>query len=347
MKALVTGVAGFIAAEVARQLLEAGHEVVGVDNLNDYYDVRLKDYRLSRLLGQPAPAAGRPTRSGHAPGAVVCRADGRFEFRALDIEDGVALDAVFAQHRFDVVFNLAGRAGVRYSLENPHVYLATNTLGTLNILEAMRRHGVKKHVLASTSSLYAGCPMPFREDLPVDTPLSPYAVTKRAAELMAFSYHRLHGIDSTVVRYFTVYGPAGRPDMSVFRFIKWIEEGQPLELFGDGTQARDFTYVDDIARGTILAAKPLGYEVINLGGGQNPVSLQKLIGWIETALGRRAKIAGRPFHSADVKETWADIEKATRLLGWTPQVFVQEGVVRTVKWYRENEELCREIHVGC
>jgi UDP-glucuronate 4-epimerase len=343
MKALVTGVAGFIAAEVARQLLESGHEVVGVDNLNDYYDVRLKDYRLSRLLGQPAPSAGGLTRSGHAPGGVARRADGCFEFRALDIEDGAALDAVFAQHRFDVVFNLAGRAGVRYSLENPHVYLATNTLGTLNVLESMRRHGVKKHVLASTSSLYAGCPMPFREDLPVDTPLSPYAVTKRAAELMAYSYHRLYGIDSTVVRYFTVYGPAGRPDMSVFRFIKWIEEGTPLTLFGDGSQARDFTYVEDIARGTILASKPLGFEIINLGGGRNPVTLQELINWIEAALEQKAVIYSRPFHAADVKETWADIGKASRLLEWIPMVPVRTGISHTVAWHQEHREWLRSI----
>lgn len=345
MKALVTGVAGFIAAEVSRQLLAAGHEVVGVDNLNDYYDVRLKDFRLSQLLGQTAALDGSPVHSSFAGVGSQRRADGEFEFYPLDIEDSAALEALFAAHRFDVVFNLAARAGVRYSLKNPHVYLGTNTLGTLNVLEAMRRHGVKKHVLASTSSLYSGSPMPFREDLPVDTPLSPYAVTKRAAELMAYSYHRLHGIDSTVLRYFTVYGPAGRPDMSVFRFIKWIDEGQPLELFGDGTQARDFTYVDDIARGTILAAKPLGYEVINLGGGRNPVSLQTLIGWIEAALGRKAEIVGRPFHSADVMETWASIEKASRLLGWSPVVPVEKGIRSTVEWHRENREWLQKVQV--
>lgn len=188
MKALVNGVAGFIAAEVARQLLAACHEVIGVDNLNDYYDVRLKDFRLSQLLGRPAALEGSPVSSRFAATGLQRRADERFEFRPLDIEDGVALEALFATHRFDVVFNLAGRASVRYSLDNPHVYLATNTIGTLNVLEAMRRHGVKKHVLASTSSLYAGCPLLFREDLPVDKPLSPYVVTKRAAELMAYSF---------------------------------------------------------------------------------------------------------------------------------------------------------------
>jgi nucleoside-diphosphate-sugar epimerase len=180
----------------------------------------------------------------------------KFTFLALDIENLAALDRLFAEFKFDAVLNLAARAGVRYSMENPHVYLTTNTHGTLNILESMRKHGVKKHVLASTSSLYAGCTMPFTEDLPVNTPLSPYAASKKGAELMAYSYFKLYGLDTTVCRYFTVFGPAGRPDMSIFRFIKWIEAGQPLELMGDGSQSRDFTYVDDIARGTIAALKP-------------------------------------------------------------------------------------------
>lgn len=343
---LVTGVAGFIASRVAELLLDEGHTVVGVDNLNDYYDVRLKDYRLSRLLGRRFEISENPGVSAYRGAFAISANPPRpLHFSAVDIENRADLDRVFSRYQFDAVFNLAARAGVRYSMENPYVYLSTNTLGTLNVLECMRAHGVKKHVLASTSSLYAGCPMPFREDLTVDTPLSPYAATKKAAELMAYSYHKLYGIDSTILRYFTVYGPAGRPDMSVFRFIKWIDEGTPLELYGDGTQARDFTYVDDIARGTILAARPLGYEIINLGGGRNPVTLQTLIGWIEAALGRKAEIAGRPFHSADVKETWADIEKAGRLLGWRPSVSVEEGVARTVAWYREHAALCRTVRV--
>ncbi len=338
MKFLVTGVAGFIASRVAEMLLEQGHTVVGVDNLNDYYDVRLKDYRLSRLLGREFAAGSDPKHSMYSGGGANARQFSfrRFQFRHLDIENIATLEALFAEHRVDAVFNLAARAGVRYSMENPHVYLSTNTQGTLNILECMRRHEVKKQVLASTSSLYAGCPMPFTEDLPVNTPLSPYAATKKAAELMSYSYHKLYGIDTTVVRYFTVFGPAGRPDMSVFRFIKWIDEGKPLELFGDGTQSRDFTYVDDVVRGTILAVKPLGYEVINLGGGRNPISLQTVIAFIEKSLGKSAKIEGKPFHVADVKETWADITKAGRLLGWTPLIPPEEGFQRSVDWYLEN-----------
>lgn len=338
---LVTGAAGFIAAEVCAQLLAAGHTVVGVDNLNAYYDVRLKDWRLARLLGEDGFVLGDDPRRSRYAGAA--RSAGRFHFRPLDTENLAELEALFAEFPFDAVFNLAARAGVRYSLENPHVYLSTNAHGSLNVMEAMRRRGVKKQVLASTSSLYAGCPLPFTEDQPVNTPLSPYAATKKAAELMAYTYHRLFGLDTTVVRYFTVYGPAGRPDMAPFRFIQWIAEGQPLQLFGDGSQARDFTYVDDIARGTILAAQPLGYEIVNLGGGKNPVRLQTLIQFIEQALGRRAVIAGQPFHAADVKETWADIAKAERLLGWKPEVGVEEGFRRTVEWHVANRDWLRAI----
>lgn len=338
---LVTGAAGFIAAKVCEQLLAAGHTVVGVDNLNSYYDVRLKDWRLAQLLGEAEFALGEDRERSLYAGSAV--ASGRFHFRALDLENLAALEALFAEFAFDAVFNLAARAGVRYSIENPHVYLSTNAHGTLNVMEAMRRRGVKKQVLASTSSLYAGCPMPFTEDQPVNTPLSPYAATKKAAELMAHTYHRLFGIDTTVVRYFTVYGPAGRPDMAPFRFIQWISEGQPLQLFGDGTQARDFTFVDDIAGGTILAAKPVGFEIVNLGGGRNPVRLQTLIALIERMTGRSAQIVGQPVHAADVKETWADIAKAERLLGWKPQVTVEEGFRRTVEWHRAHRAWLRQV----
>jgi UDP-glucuronate 4-epimerase len=351
MTYLVTGCAGFIASRVCEMLLEQGHTVVGIDNLNDYYDVRLKDWRLSRLLGSAAlPLGSDPKRSVYAStrelhGCTAAQRHGEFLFKALDIEDLASLEALFAEHKFDGVLNLAARAGVRYSMENPHVYLTTNTHGTLNILECMRKHGVRKHVLASTSSLYAGCAMPFTEDLPVNTPLSPYAASKKGAELMAYSYFKLYGLDTTVVRYFTVFGPAGRPDMSIFRFIKWIEAGQPLELMGDGSQSRDFTYVDDIARGTIAALKPLGYEIINLGGGNNPIKLQTVIAFIEKALGKKAIIDGKPFHIADIKETWADISKAERLLGWKPQVAPMDGFQKSVDWYLANKSWCQHVQL--
>jgi UDP-glucuronate 4-epimerase len=317
---LVTGAAGFIGSKVAEQLLAEGHTVVGVDNMNDYYDVRLKEWRLNGLR--------------HKPG---------FVFHKVDIEDIASLDRIFAEHKFTAVLNLAARAGVRYSMENPHVYVTTNTMGTLNLLECMRKYGVKKQVLASTSSLYAGQKMPFSEDLPVNTPLSPYAASKKAAELMAYSYHKLYGIDVTVVRYFTVFGPGGRPDMSIFRFIKWVDEGKPIELFGDGSQSRDFTYVDDIARGTIAACKEIGYEIVNLGGGNNPISLNQVIAFIETSLGKKATYDYKPFHSADMTETWADISKAERLFGWTPQITPMEGFKRCVDWYLANREWLRDV----
>lgn len=312
-KVLVTGAAGFIASKICDFLLNDGVEVVGVDNLNDYYDVRLKDFRINQLKGRPG-----------------------FTFAKLDIEDKAALDGLFKAHRFDVVFNLAARAGVRYSMENPEIYYSTNTLATMHLMDNMRKYGVKKMVLASTSSIYAGQKMPFQESLAVNEPISPYAATKKAAELMAYSYHYLYGLDISVVRYFTVYGPAGRPDMSIFRFIRWINEGKKIELFGDGSQARDFTYVDDIARGTIAAGKPLGYEIINLGGGKNPISMNTVITKLEALLGKKAVINNHSFHKADIKETWADITKAWNLLGWKPEVSLDEGLERTVRSFREN-----------
>ncbi|MEO1615699.1 MAG: NAD-dependent epimerase/dehydratase family protein [Planctomycetota bacterium] len=311
---LVTGCAGFIASRVARLLLDAGHEVIGIDNVNDYYDPRLKEHRIDGLQCD------------------------RFDFHRVDLESLEQIAPLFDQAGgFDAVFNLAARAGVRYSMENPFIYLTTNSQGNLNLLSEMHRTGTRQYVLASTSSLYAGQKMPFVESLPVNTPISPYAASKKAAEAMAYSFHHLYGIDVSICRYFTVYGPAGRPDMSVFRFIRWIDEGTEIELFGDGEQSRDFTFVDDIARGTIAAAKPLGYEIINLGGGGTPVSLNRLIAMIEQRLGKKAKINHQPFHKADMVSTSADISKAKELLGWQPIVSLEEGLAASVDWYLENK----------
>jgi nucleoside-diphosphate-sugar epimerase len=320
-KVLVTGVAGFIANKTAEFLLNDGVEVVGIDNMNDYYDVRLKEHRLEGIISNP-----------------------KFTFKKIDIENKKDLAELFNSHKFDAVLNLAARAGVRYSMENPDVYMSTNAQGTLNLLNEMKKHEIKKMVLASTSSLYAGQPMPFNEDLPVNTPISPYAATKKAAEVMAYSYHFLYGIDVSVVRYFTVYGPAGRPDMSIFRFIKWIDEGKSLELFGDGGQSRDFTYVDDIARGTIAALKSVGYEIINLGGGNNPISLNTVIDMIEKMLGKKAVIENKEFHIADIKETWANISKAERILGWKPQVSFEDGIRKSVDWHNKYKHLNFELN---
>lgn len=310
---LVTGAAGFIGSKTAERLLERGDAVVGIDNMNDYYDVRLKEERVEAL-----------TRFG------------AFTFRKLDIEDLGALEALAAEYRFDAVVNLAARAGVRYSMDNPFIYMSTNAMGTLNLLDLCRKRGIGKFVLASTSSLYAGQEMPFSETLAVNTPISPYAASKKAAEAMSYSYHYLYGIDVTVVRYFTVYGPSGRPDMSVYRFIKWIEEGTPLEVFGNGSQSRDFTYVDDIAEGTVRALRPLGFEVINLGGSE-PHRLDEMIGLVEKYTGKKARIDHKPFHKADIMATWADTGKAERLLGWKATVGLEEGIRRSVEWWRSRK----------
>lgn len=309
-KVLLTGAAGFIGAKTAQLLLKRGVEVVGIDNLNDYYEVSLKKQRLSEIK------------------------DSKFHFSPIDIEDKAALQTLFSQHKFDVVFNLAARAGVRYSMENPDIYMSTNAQGTLNLLECMRQSGTKKFVLASTSSLYAGQPMPFKEDLAVNTPISPYAASKKAAEVMAYTYHYLYKLDVSVVRYFTVYGPAGRPDMSPYIFADKLLKGEVLPVFGDGSQSRDFTFVDDIAEGTILAAKELGYEIINLGGGNNPYTLHQMIALMEKYSGKKAMLKLSDKIAADMDVTWADISKAKSLLGWEPKISFEEGIKRLMEWHQ-------------
>ncbi|MEM0969069.1 MAG: NAD-dependent epimerase/dehydratase family protein [Verrucomicrobiota bacterium] len=317
---LVTGAAGFIASRVCRLLLDDGFFVVGVDNYCDAYDVRLKRHRLDQFLEED-----------------------RFSFHEVDIEDRGGLRSLFEANSFDAILNLAARAGVRYSMENPYIYLSSNGMGTLNVLELMREFGVKKHVLSSTSSLYAGQPMPYVETAPVNEPISPYAASKKAAEVMTYTYHHLHGIDSTVVRYFTVYGPASRPDMAMLRFIRWIDEGIPITMYGDGEQSRDFTYVDDIARGTIAAMKPVGYEIINLGGGKQPVTMNLIISELEKRLGKKAEVDYQEAHIADMRETWADIQKAKDLLGWGPTISLEEGLDQTVQWHRDHRDLALSL----
>jgi nucleoside-diphosphate-sugar epimerase len=321
---LVTGAAGFIASKVSELLLERGDRVVGVDNLNDAYDVRLKQWRLERLRGREG-----------------------FTFREGDIVDRAFVESVTGSTGgVDGVVNLAARAGVRQSVENPWVYFDTNVTGTLNLLDGCVRHGIGKFVLASTSSLYgADNPRPYKEDANTDRPLSPYAASKKGAEALCYTYHYLYGIDVTVVRYFTVYGPAGRPDMSLFRFVQWISEGRPVLVFGDGRQERDFTFVDDIARGTIAGLAPLGYEIVNLGSDE-PVVLADAVALVEELTGKRAQIRREPRHPADVLATWADIGKAERVLGWRPQTRFREGVERLVHWYGENQSWASEIRTG-
>ena len=321
LRVLVTGCAGFIGARVCELLLAAGHDVTGIDSLNDAYDVRLKQWRLARLL----------QRTG-------------FEFHQSDITDRMALQRSTTEHlSFDAVINLAARAGVRYSVENPWVYYEANTIGTLNLLEFCRARGIGKFVLASSSSLYGNdSPLPFREDTNTDRPLSPYAASKKAAETLCYTYHALYNLDVTIFRYFTVYGPAGRPDMMPFRLVQWISEGRPVTVYGDGTQSRDFTYVDDIARGTIAGLQPLGYEIINLGSDQ-PVKLMDLIRMVEDQVERKAVLVYRPRHPADVTATWADIGRARRLLDWQPKIALRDGVAQLVAWYRSERDWARNL----
>lgn len=331
MNLLVTGCAGFIGAKVAELLLAQGHTVVGIDNLNESYDVRLKHWRLEHL-------AGRASWSFHQ-GDIADRA-GLFKLLDSATRNG---PAQAGPQPFDGVMNLAARAGVRQSVLDPASYLRTNIVGTLNLLDFCKERGVRKFVLASTSSLYgANNPCPFSEDANTDRPLSPYAASKKAAEALAFSYHHLHGLDVTVLRYFTVYGPAGRPDMSLFRLVQWISEGRPVTVFGDGTQSRDFTYVDDIARGTVAGLAPLGYEVINLGS-NGPFKLNEAIAMVEQATSQKAGIVYCASDPSDVRATWANIEKASRLLNWHPQVSLTAGIDRLVSWYRDNRAWAKDI----
>ena len=323
---LLTGCAGFIASKVADRLLHAGHAVVGVDNLNDAYDPRLKQWRLAQLRSQK-----------------------NFRFHHADITDRAAMEPLFAADRgqppFAAVLNLATRAGVRQSVSNPWIYYQANCTGTLNLLELCRRSGVRKFLLASTSSLYGRHnEAPYREDADTNRPLSPYAASKKAAETLAFTYHHLHGLDISIPRYFTVYGPAGRPDMSIFRFVRRIAEGEPVIVFGDGAQSRDFTFVDDVAAGTIAALRPLGYELINLGGGR-PVRLSAIIQQIAELTGKTPEIEYRPAHPADVPTTWADVSKAARLLGWKPQISIEDGLRRCVEWYYANRDMARSLEL--
>jgi nucleoside-diphosphate-sugar epimerase len=318
---LITGVAGFIASVVARMLLEQGHEVVGVDNLNHAYDVRMKDYRLD-LLNKLS----------------------NFSFLKLDIGNKTLLEEEkLINQNFDAVINLAARAGVRNSLLDPWVYVDTNLNGTLNLLEFCRKENISKFVLASTSSIYgADAPLPTPETASSERPLQAYAASKKAAEVLAYSYHYLYEIDVSVVRYFTVYGPAGRPDMVMFRLIKWIREEMPVHINGDGTQSRGFTYIDDIARGTISALKPVGYEIVNLGG-HEVITINALIDAMENIIGNRAEIVYHPRHPADMLTSHADVEKAKTLLEWEPLVPLQEGIKKTVDWYIQERSWVKDI----
>jgi len=316
---LVTGCAGFIGWKVSQLLLEMNKHVIGVDNMNDYYDPALKVWRLNSLIKYPG-----------------------FNYYRVDIGNYKKLKKVFEDNKVDAVINLAARAGVRASVEDPWVYLDTNTKGTLNLLECSKDHKVKKFVLASTSSLYASLDMPFKETSRTDTPLAPYSATKKGAEVLCHAYHYLYGLDISILRYFTVYGPAGRPDMSIFKFLRSMDTGRPIPLYGDGSQTRDFTYIDDIADGTIRSLRPTGFEIFNLGG-DHPVKLNYVIGLLEKFLGKKAKIKRYKLHPADVTATWANIDKAKKVLGWKPTMPLEKGIEKTVNWFIENRDFVKKL----
>ena len=316
---LVTGAAGFIGARTSQMLIEQGHTVVGIDNMNDAYDPRMKDYRLKKLQAMEG-----------------------FTFHKHDISEKSAID-LFKNEKIDGVINLAARAGVRYSVENPWVFLESNVTGTLNMLEVCRQFGCKKFILASTSSIYGENPeYPTPETASSSEPMQPYAASKKGAEALAHSYHHLYDIDVTIVRYFTVYGPAGRPDLAIFRFVKWIIEGEPIRINGDGKQSRGFTYVDDIARGTIAALKPLGYEVINLGG-HEVISINGLVELVEDLTGKKANVQYGPPNLADMFMNQANVTKAREMLGWDPQVNLREGIGNLIKWYYAERDWAKDV----
>jgi nucleoside-diphosphate-sugar epimerase len=314
---LVTGAAGFIGSRVTEMLIDQGHTVTGVDNMNDAYDVRMKEYRLRKLQ----------VLSG-------------FNFQKLDISDRADVEKLPA---FEAVINLAARAGVRDSIEDPWAFIESNLTGTLNLLELARQRGIKKFIQASTAGIYgANPPLPTPENAESDHPLQPYAASKKSAEVLCYSYYFMHSLDVTVLRYFTVYGPAGRPDMVMFRFAKWISEGQPVHLYGTGDQSRGFTFLDDIARGTILALRPMGFETINLGGHET-ITINQMISMLEELTGKKAQVMRHPAHRADILANWADISKAKRLLGWEPQMDLVEGMKHMVDWYRAEREWVKEV----
>ncbi len=316
---LVTGAAGFIGARTSELLVQDGHTVLGVDNLNDAYDVRMKNYRLAHLQQLPG-----------------------FEFRRLDISLPRDVEQL-SDGKFEAVIHLAAQAGVRASVENPRLFYETNLTGTLNLLELCRRSSIGKFLLASTSSIYgANPPYPTPETASSSEPLQPYAASKKAAEVLAHAYHYLHGLDVSVVRYFTVYGPAGRPDLAMFRFCQWLYEGRPIRINGDGNQSRGFTYLDDIARGTLLALKPVGYEIINLGG-HEVITINGLVELLEELIGRKATLQYGPPNPADMLANWADISKARQLLGWQPRVGLAEGVKKLVEWYAAERSWASEV----
>ncbi|RRB00975.1 SDR family NAD(P)-dependent oxidoreductase [Larkinella rosea] len=322
MNILLTGGAGFIGSNLAKQLLEEGHRVICLDNLDGYYDPDIKWRNVQQSLNEL-----------------------NYHFHEGDIRDAELIDMLFRLYSIDAVVHLAARAGVRPSVQDPALYYDVNVTGTLTVLQAMQRWNVKKMVFASSSSVYGDSPnVPFAETDTADRPLSPYAASKRAAELLCHTFHHLYGFDIFCLRFFTVYGPQQRPEMAISQFTDSILKGRPINVFGDGSTARDYTYVEDIVSGIIQSLDNLkGYEVLNIGG-SDPISLANLIKLIEQSIGEQARINRLPMQAGDVQQTYADITKASQLIGYQPAIQIEEGVRRFVEWYRSQLDVCLATH---
>ncbi|WP_294488778.1 NAD-dependent epimerase [uncultured Mailhella sp.] len=338
MNILVTGAAGFIGYFLSRRLLDMGHSVTGIDEINDYYSPRLKTARLARLGVTGETDYAVCAKSASHPG---------FRFVRLRLEDREGLEKLFAEGAFDVAVNLAGQAGVRYSLENPFSYVESNVYGFVNLLECCRRHPVKHLLFASSSSVYGGNEKtPFSEEDPVNTPVSLYAATKRCDELMAHVYAHLYRIPSTGLRFFTVYGPWGRPDMAPVLFAKAILAGKPIKVFNNGNLSRDFTYIDDIIESVVRLIDhapegPVPTDIYNVGCG-HPMALMDFISILEESLGRKAEKIMMPMQKGDVYQTWADTSKLQKLTGFAPATPLAEGIRRFAEWYLSDDNPIRE-----
>lgn len=332
-KALVTGAAGFIGFYICKDLLESGYEVIGLDNINAYYDVNLKYARLAQL-GIDKQAAAEFNAMSHSS-----HYGNRFGFVRMNLEDREALPELFKTHRFDVVINMAAQAGVRYSLENPMAYVDSNVVGFVNLLECCRHADVKRLIYASSSSVYGNSDeVPFTTAQQVDNPISLYAATKKSNELMAYTYSHLYNIQTIGLRFFTVYGPWGRPDMAMFLFTDAILNDKPVKVFNNGDLSRDFTYIDDIVKGIALIVEDEdtseSYQLFNIGNSK-PVQLLEFIEEIEKATGRPAQKIMMPMQPGDVNQTWADVEDLRKKYGYNPDFSVKEGVQHFVEWYKE------------
>ena len=322
MKYLITGAAGFIGYHTAKRLLENNNEIIGIDNINDFYDINLKNARLKEL-------------SKHE----------NFNFYNTDLTNKSDVLNLQNENKIDAVIHLAAYAGVRTSLSDPWAYQENNVTATLNLLELCKISSIKNFTLASTSSVYGNSSMPFSEDAHIEDLLSPYAASKKSAEDLCRLYWRLFDFDTTIFRFFTVYGPSGRPDMSIFRFVKWIFEEESVQLNGDGTQRRDFTFVDDVARGVVVSLdRHPGFEIINLGS-DRPVAINQVINEIEMVVGKSAMIEQHPFPQTDMIATWANISRARELLDWEPETSLEEGIIATVDWYKENRDFAKNIRL--